>query len=50
MRNKYVSTTQKMKQSLKKWHILESLLRLTKFAATGAWVGGGGGGKVNISI
>ena len=27
----------------KKWHILESLLRLTKFTATGAWVGGGGG-------
>ena len=39
--------TQKRNKVLNKWHILEILLRLTKFTAEGAWVGGG---KVNISI
>ena len=46
LRSKYVSTTQKMKQSLKKWHVLY-LLTWTTFTAKGAWVGGG---KVNILI
>ena len=32
---------------LKEWHILENLLRWTKFTANGAWAGGG---KVNISF
>ena len=32
---------------LKKWHILENLLRWTKFTGKGTWAGGG---KVNISV